>query len=192
MSILSTRESEVDMKKKSFLQRIFSILTAAGCVLLFSSCTGEKSNLEPVSNFDVEKYMGSWYEIARTPNPFEKDLSSVKAIYTLEKDGSVKVINSGILPDGKRKTIAGKAFMDGKAGEGLLKVSFFRPFYGEYKIVKLSPQYKYSIVVSGRKYMWILSRTPRLTLQDEKEVLSFLEKHSFREMDLIWEQKEKK
>ena len=180
------------MKKKRFFRQIFNGLTIAGCALLFSSCTGEKSPLKPVNNFDVEKYMGKWYEIARTPNPFEKDLSSVKAIYTLEKDGSVKVINSGILPDGKRKTIAGKALMDGKAGEGLLKVSFFRPFYGEYKIVKLSPQYKYSIVVSGRKYLWILSRTPRLTLQDEKEVLSFLEKHSFREMDLIWEQKEKK
>ena len=173
------------MKKKRLIKQIFNGLIAAGCTFLFSSCTGEKSPLKPVNNFDVEKYMGVWYEIARTPNPFEKDLSSVKAIYTLEKDGSVKVINSGILPDGKRKTIAGKAVMDGKAGEGLLKVSFFRPFYGEYKIVKLSPQYKYSIVVSGRKYLWILSRTPRLEPQDEKEVFSFLEKHSFKWTDLI-------
>ena len=173
------------MKEKRLIKQIFNGLIAAGCAFLFSSCTGEKSPLTPVNNFDVEKYMGEWYEIARTPNPFEKDLSSVKAVYTLEKDGSVKVVNSGILPDGKRKMITGKALIAGKAGEGLLKVTFFPPFYGEYKIVKLSPQYKYSIVVSGRKYLWILSRMPRLEPQDEKEVFSFLEKHSFKWKELI-------
>ena len=178
------------MKKRSFGKCVGN-LTILLCTFLLSSCMYRKTSLPPVTDFDVKKYMGKWYEIARTPNPFEKDLSSVTAIYTLEKDGSVKVINSGILPDGKRKTIAGKALMDGKAGEGLLKVSFFRPFYGEYKIVKLSPQYEYSIVVSGKKYLWILSRTPRLTPENEKAVFSFLEKHSFDLKSLIRGQERK-
>ncbi|MBR2364302.1 MAG: lipocalin family protein [Lentisphaeria bacterium] len=174
------------MKKKRFLQQIFNALTAAGCTLLFSSCMGEKSTLEPVSNFNLEKYMGSWYEIARTPNPFEKNLIAVKATYTLEKNGSVKVVNSGLLPDGKRKYITGKAFADGKEGEGLLKVSFFRPFYGEYKIVKLSPRYKYSIVVSGKKYLWVLARSSTLTPAEKEEILEFLEKNSLETEKLIW------
>lgn len=165
------------MKKKRFFRQIFNRLFIAGCALLFSSCTGEKSPLKPVNHFDAAKYMGVWYEIARTPNPFEKNLSSVTATYTLEKDGSVKVVNSGFLPDGKRKNITGKAIAADKSGSGSLKVTFFPPFYGEYKIVKLAPDYRYSVVVSGKKYLWILSRTAELSGKDKKEILSFLEEN---------------
>ena len=163
------------MKKKIFPARTVINYFFSICILLLSSCTGEKNPLPPVKTFDAAKYTGEWYEVARTPNPFEKALSRVRAVYTLNKDGSLKVVNSGFRPDGKRKSITGKALLNDKNGAGLLKVTFFPPFYGEYRIIKLSPDYRYSVVVSGKKYLWILSRTEKLPEKDKKEILSFLE-----------------
>ena len=165
------------MKKKIFPARTVINYFFSICILLLSSCTGEKNPLPPVKTFDAAKYTGEWYEVARTPNPFEKALSRVRAVYTLNKDGSLKVVNSGFRPDGKRKSITGKALLNDKNGAGLLKVTFFPPFYGEYKIVKLASDYRYSVVVSGKKYLWILSRTAELSGKDKKEILSFLEEN---------------
>ena len=177
-------------KKNSFRLRFFWFATASFSAAVFlSSCiVGEKSPLEAVKDFQAEKYMGKWHEIARTPNPFEKDLFRVSAFYSLEKDGSVTVVNEGVLPDGGRKRITGKALSAGSKGEGLLKVTFFRPFYGEYRIVKLSGDYRYSVVVSGKKYLWILAREQTLSPKEKEEILSFLEKHSFDVSKLIWEE----
>lgn len=177
-------------KKNSFRLKAFWSASASFAAMLFlSSCVvGEKSPFAAVKDFHAEKYMGKWHEIARTPNPFEKDLTHVRAFYSLEKDGSVKVVNEGVLPDGRRKRITGKALFAGPEGEGLLKVTFFWPFYGEYRIVKLSGNYEYSVVVSGKKYLWILARTPTLSHRDKEEILSFLEKHSFDVSKLIWEE----
>jgi apolipoprotein D and lipocalin family protein len=118
----------------------------------------------PVKNFNLEKYLGVWYEIARMPSPFEKNLVNITATYKLRDDGKVDVINEGnkSTKEGKKQTARGKAKFAGNKDVGYLKVSFFWPFCADYIVVSLdSANYQYSMVVSG-KYLWILSRTPKL------------------------------
>jgi apolipoprotein D and lipocalin family protein len=120
----------------------------------------------PIKGFMVEKYLGTWYEIARMPVSFEKDLVNVTATYELRKDGKVKVINQGYkkTKQGKRKVAYGKAKFAGSPDVGHLRVSFFGPFYADYIIVALDTvAYQYVMVTgNSHKYLWVLSRTPKL------------------------------
>lgn len=120
----------------------------------------------PVNGFELSKYLGTWYEIVRMPVSFERDLVAVTATYGLQKNGTVSVLNQGHknIVQGKLKKAHGKAKFAGNTDVGHLKVSFFWPFYADYIIVALDQQdYQYAMVVSeGFKYLWILSRTPRL------------------------------
>ncbi len=121
------------------------------------------ATMEAVKNFDLNRYLGTWYEIARLPATFEKDLIRVTATYSLKENGKVKVENSGTnSKTSKRKTAIGKAKFAGKTDVGHLKVSFFGPFYADYTIVVLDSDYRYAMVGSSIKYLWILSRTPEL------------------------------
>ncbi len=116
-----------------------------------------------VTGFRLSEYLGDWYEIARLPHKFERGLMEVQASYTLRPDGKVQVVNSGI-KEGTAKTITGIAKFKDKETTGCLRVSFFRPFYGDYKIIYLDPGYSLSIVTSSTKdYLWILARTKKLT-----------------------------
>ncbi|MGP1717549.1 MAG: lipocalin family protein [Methylophilus sp.] len=132
-----------------------------------------------VRSFNPELYLGKWYEIARLDNAFEKGLEQVTAHYSLQSDATIKVVNRGFNPQEKKSHEAvgiAKFVKDANADgnrSGKLKVSFFRPFYGEYNILELDqPQlaqpgaqkrdYQYALVSSGRQYLWILSRTPQL------------------------------
>lgn len=142
------------------------------CVpLLLISCVAQ-NKLSAVNNFKLEKYLGKWYEIARLPNKFEKNLTHVTAEYSLNSDGSVGVLNSGYdVLKNKRSSASGKAKFKADTTTGLLKVSFFWPFSASYKIVLLDANYQYAVVVSsGYNYLWILSRTPQM----EKPVLDKL------------------
>lgn len=114
----------------------------------------------PVENFDVERYMGKWYEIARLPLRFEKKMIYTTANYSLNQDGSVKVVNSGYkVTEDEWKTAEGRAIFRGDTSRGALKVSFFGPFYTGYNVVALDDDYQYALVI-GRStdYAWILSR----------------------------------
>lgn len=115
--------------------------------------------------------MGKWYEIARYDHFFEKGMTHVMAIYSLEKDGKIRVVNSGI-KNGKSKEVIGKAKQpDPIDYPGRLKVSFFLWFYADYYILELDNDYQYAIIGSSSdKYLWILSRTPELP----KETLDML------------------
>jgi apolipoprotein D and lipocalin family protein len=140
-----------------------------------SACNKKESTQEipAVTNFEVKKYLGDWYEIARLPHSFEKDMEYVKANYSLNPDGTIKVINSGI-KHGKQKSIHGIAKFKGDHNIGNLEVSFFRPFWGLYKIIYLNSDYETAIVTSSTKnYLWLLSRTPQIT-EIEKNI--FIEK----------------
>ncbi len=140
-----------------------------------SACNQEEStkNLVAVENFDLDKYLGDWYEIARLPHVFEKNMEYVKATYSLNSDGTVKVQNSG-MKNGKAKSIVGIAKFKGAENIGDLQVSFFRPFWGQYKIIYLSEDYSLAIVTSSTKdYLWLLARTPEI---DEKLIDEFLKK----------------
>lgn len=142
-----------------------------GALLLLLMTPGElaspESNSKPlrtVGNVDLNRYRGTWYEIARYPNRFQRDCASdTTAEYTLRKDGKVQVVNSCRQKDGKTKTARGTAKVADKKSNAKLRVTFFWPFYGDYWVIGLSPDYRYAIVGEPkRKYLWILSRTPEL------------------------------
>jgi len=119
----------------------------------------------PIQNIEIAKYLGTWYEIARYPNWFEKDLVGVTAIYSLKDNNHIKVLNQGYVKilNGKRKQIVGDAWMPNKQKKGSLKVSFFKPFSAGYYIVAIDKDYQYALVLSDSpNYLWILSRKPIL------------------------------
>ena len=131
--------------------------------LSLTGCTGKPSNVEPVDNFDLDRYLGKWYEIARLDHSFERGLSKVTAEYSLRDDGGVRVINRGYSnTKGEWNEAEGKAYFVENNDTGFLKVSFFGPFYGSYIIFELDHEdYQYSLI-SGpdESYLWILARTP--------------------------------
>lgn len=133
--------------------------------LLFTGCVGIPENVKPVDNFDVHRYLGKWYEIARLDHAFERGLTRVSAEYTLREDGGLKVVNRGYSAEkDKWKEAVGKAYFVEEPSKGYLKVSFFGPFYGSYVIMDLDhDNYQYSLVCGPDKsYLWILSRTPAM------------------------------
>jgi apolipoprotein D and lipocalin family protein len=149
------------------------ILVFCGIFFLFSGQVSSASpRYQPVSNFELNRYLGKWYEIARLPFKYEKDLVNVTATYSLRKDGKVKVVNEGFknTKNGKHKVAKGKAKFGKNLDLGYLRVSFFGPFYGDYIIVELDPEYTYAMVASTSKYLWILSRESRM----DKAVLDTL------------------
>ena len=125
------------------------------------SCKSSK-DLPTVAKVDIEKYAGKWYEIARLPNSFEKNLERITATYTPKSDGNIEVLNQGFSTEIKEKVskAKGKAWIPNADFPGRLKVSFFWPFAGNYYIIFLDENYKYALVGDpSRKYLWILSRT---------------------------------
>lgn len=133
-------------------------------IALFASCAfadDKKMELQTVSNIDLNKYIGTWYEIARYPNRFQKDCAdSVTANYSFRDDGKIKVVNQCRKADGKIKTATGKAKIADKKTNAKLKVSFFWIFYGNYWIIDLDENYQYAVIGEpDRDYLWILSRT---------------------------------
>ncbi|OIQ00746.1 MAG: lipocalin [Zetaproteobacteria bacterium CG2_30_46_52] len=134
-------------------------------VLLLSSCVSLPTGVTPVQDFSLQRYLGTWYEVARLDHSFERGLSHVTATYSLREDGGVRVINRGYSAEDKVwEEAEGKAYFVRQADEGYLKVSFFGPFYGAYIIFSLDKDYAYSFV-SGpdTDYLWLLSRTPEVS-----------------------------
>ena len=120
---------------------------------------------EPISGFQLERYLGKWYEIARLPARFENGLVNVTANYSSRPDGKIQVLNEGYkkTKDGKRVSAIGKAKFAGSKDKGHLKVSFFGPFYANYVIIELDKEkYSYAIVASSMRYLWILCRQPQI------------------------------
>ena len=166
----------LSLRAKKYLWIVF--------VVFCSSCTFhsiKEIKMEPVEGFEIEKYLGKWYEIARLPNWFEKDLIKVTATYELMSNGKVKVTNEGFNTKKEKYSKAtGKAVFAADTDIGHLKVSFFGPFYADYKVIELDREaYGYAMVASSSKYLWILSRSPQLDdkitqiLVDKAESLGF-------------------
>jgi apolipoprotein D and lipocalin family protein len=134
-------------------------------VIFLSGCVGVPENVKPVQNFELRKYLGKWYEIARLDHSFERGLSHVTADYSMRNDGGVRVINRGYSSKNKTwKQAEGKAYFVDGSDIGYLKVSFFGPFYGSYVVFGLDQNnYQYSLVSGPKKsYLWILARKPIL------------------------------
>ncbi len=138
-----------------------------------SGCTGIPDNVIAVKGFELERYLGTWYEIARLDHRFERGLDHISATYTLREDGGIDVLNKGRNQEtGEWEQAEGRAYFVGSSDEGRLKVSFFGPFYSGYNIIALDrEQYGYALVTGpDRSYLWILSREPTLP----KEILNRL------------------
>ncbi len=144
-----------------FLSFILLLLLASGCSV------APPEGVAPVTGFQLPRYLGTWYEVARLDHRFERGLEAVTAEYAMRDGGGVTVTNRGWnTADGEWDEARGKAFFTGTPDTASLKVSFFGPFYGGYHVLALdesAADYRYSMI-SGpdRGYLWILSRTPEL------------------------------
>ncbi len=140
-----------------------------GCVaLLLIGCLGMPDSVQPVNGFQLENYLGKWYEVARLDHQFERGLSKVSAEYQLGEDGSVRVLNQGFsAQDNEWQQAEGKAYFVDDNNQGYLKVSFFGPFYGSYVVFELDKvNYQYAFVSGpNHDYLWLLSRSA--TVSDE-------------------------
>ena len=152
--------------------------------MLLGICFGGPAfaaDLPVIQDFDLNRYLGRWYEIARLDHRFERGLEDVTATYSLRDDEKVKVVNRGYKPEkGSWSTATGKAKYAGSENEGRLLVSFFGPFYGGYNILHLEPDYSLALVGGDSpKYLWILSRKPSIpdstyrSLQEKASKLGF-------------------
>lgn len=149
------------------LRRVCSgrgVFLAALCTTI-TGCLGMPDNVTAVEDFQLERYLGTWYEIARLDHRFERGLSRVQAQYSLREDKGIRVINRGFdAKNGQWSEAEGKAYFLGDSDIGRLKVSFFGPFYGAYNIVDLDHKdYRYAMVTGASiRYLWILARDPQL------------------------------
>lgn len=156
--------------------------------VFLTGCTGIPKGIEPVQNFDYQRYLGKWYEIARLDHSFERGLQRVSAEYALRDDGGIKVINRGFnTAKNKWEEAEGKAYFVEDSKQGYLKVSFFGPFYGSYVIFDLGKNYEYSLITSHKKsFLWLLSRTPTIDEAVKKQLLAKMDSLGFNTKDLIF------
>lgn len=168
--------------------KILALACSIGLVALLNSCASIPKNAKAVKNFDIDRYLGTWYEIARFDFRFEKDLDNVSAQYSLNKEGNVIVLNSGYnykKAEWKKADGLGKFRANKDVAE--LKVSFFGPFYAGYNIVALDENYQYALVAGKNlKYLWILSRTKNIPQEVKSNYLRIAEEIGYDTSKLIW------
>ena len=162
---------------------IGSIFFTAGVPAnLFSEGAKAMPTVQTVKFVDLQRYLGTWYEISKYPQRFERNCFGVTANYSLRKDGLIKVVNAcrkGSL-NGPEKLAVGKAWIVNKVTNSQLKVQFFWPFAGEYWIIDLGANYEYAVVgSSNRKYLWVLSRTPQLEEKTYAAILQRIEQQGY-------------
>lgn len=172
------------------MKRLFLTLAmfATTLILPFSlSARDNQIDNTPVRSLELSRYLGRWYEIARFDHRFERDMTGTVAVYTLKDNGTIRVENSGWKND-KYKMSIGKAKLADAVNEpALLRVSFFGPFYSDYRVLMLDEYYRYALVGSGSsKYLWILSRTPDLPYHARLDILREAQRRGYDTNQLIW------
>ena len=164
------------------------LISLVSCLVL-AGCTGYPKTVTPVKEFDLKRYAGRWYEIARLDHSFERGMEQVTADYTILEDGSVEVVNRGFSrEESKWKEAVGRAAFARSQDEGYLTVSFWGPFYSSYVVFDLDRQnYRYAFVSGpNASYLWLLARTPEV---DPKTLALFVEtaeEKGFKTEDLIF------
>ena len=168
-----------------------SLFLLGAALLLFGCVGGDDSGpppLETVAKIDLERYAGEWFEIARYPNRFQRDCPASKATYTLLPDGELEVFNQ-CYDQGYRnllRSVKGKARVVDPGTNAKLKVTFFRPFSGDYWIIGLGDDYEYAVVGHpDRKYLWILSRSPEMPEELYSRITDNLKKQGYDPRRLI-------
>lgn len=145
--------------------RCGGVLLAIVAILGVQGCTSPPEGVIPVDGFQVERFLGTWYEILRLDHGFERGLSQVTATYSLREDGGIDVVNRGYdEAAGQWREAVGRAYFTGSTSVGSLKVSFFGPFFGGYHVIALDRDNYSHALVSGptREYLWVLARNPRV------------------------------
>ena len=166
------------MTMKKFFLMAFLASMLMGCE------STSKVNNSTVAALDLNRYLGSWYEIARFDHPFERGIYYSMAHYTLRDDGKIDVLNTGI-KDGRAEDA--KAIAKTTEVPGLLRVSFFGPFFSDYRVMMVDSDYRYALVGgSTNRYLWILSRTRQLDSQTKREICDIAERRGYDTRDLIW------
>lgn len=169
------------------MEKISKSLILICIMFLFTACSSKNPPLQTVEKVDLERYLGTWYEIARYEHFFEKDCKNVSANYSIMDEETIKVINKCTkIQTNEKKEALGRAYATDFTNSKL-KVSFFRPFYGDYWVLILDEKYDYVVVgTPSREYLWILSRTSNLDEKIKKEILQKLPTLGFDTSKLIW------
>ncbi len=172
------------LSRMTFKYLSFSLLI----LVALSGCTGMPEGVEPVTDFDKSRYLGTWHEIARLDHSFERGLVDVKAEYSVRDDGAVRVVNSGTDSEtGEYRVAEGHAKFVGDEGTAHLKVSFFGPFYGSYVVFELDPDYRYAFVAGyNTDYLWLLARDIDISDDLRKSFTDRAQALGFTVDDLVW------
>lgn len=154
----------------------------------FSSCSTIPKGVVAVQPFVKENYLGKWYEIARIDFKYEKDLNNTTAEYSLNTDGTIKVVNKGYnTKKEKWQEAVGKAKFVGDDNLAMLKVSFFGPFYSGYNVIALDADYNHALIAGeSHKYLWILSREPSIPDEVKQKYLKVAQDFGYNTSDLLW------
>lgn len=157
-------------------------------LLPFQSCgSANKIDNTPVPKFELDRFLGQWYEIARYDHKFERGLNRVTAEYSMRDDGKVRVLNTGY-KDGVKQTAEGKAkVVNPELGDGYLKVAFFWIFYADYRVLLIDEDYQYALIGSKKdNYLWIMSRTPSIDEETRTILLEEAQSRGYDTNRLIW------
>lgn len=147
------------------MRRIAPWLQLAAVTALLGGCGGTHPPLPTVERVELDRYLGTWYEIARYPAPFQEGCVATSATYSLRDGGGIRVLNRCLVErfDGELREAEGRAKIVDEATNAKLKVTFFWPFYGDYWVLGLGPHYEWALVGEpSRKYLWILSRSRQM------------------------------
>ena len=174
-------------------QIIRNLLTGTIGIFALSSCATIPKGATAVKPFNKDRYLGKWYEIARLDFRYERNLNNTSANYTLNNDGTIKVVNRGYnYKKDKWKQAVGKAKMAGEHDEGRLKVSFFGPFYSAYNVIALDSTYSYALVAGKNlDYLWILARETSIPEKIKKKYLIIATEVGYDISSLIWPEHDK-
>ena len=147
-------------------------------------CSKSTTDNSVVTNFDLNRFLGSWYEIARFDHRFERGMEHTKANYTLREDGKVTVLNTGIK---NGKSTEAKGIAKQTDTPALLRVSFWGPFYSDYRIMLLDDDYQYALIGSGSEdYLWVLTRAPKISDEIKDKILAEARRRGYNTDKLIW------
>lgn len=170
-----------------FRLRLLALLAS---LFMLAACasTQPPPGITAVTPFQLQRYLGRWYELARLDHRFERGMTDVSASYQLQPDGSVRVVNRGFdTAAGQWREAIGKALFTGTPTTASLKVSFFGPFYGGYHVAALDPDYAWALVVGpDRSYCWILARTPQLEPAQREAIVARARALDIDSSALIW------
>ena len=163
-------------------------LALSALALSLSSCVSIPEGAKAVSPFNLDKYLGKWYEIARLDFKYERGLSEVTAEYSRSGENTIRVLNRGFnKAENQWKESVGKAKPVGEADEARLKVSFFGPFYSGYNVIAIDPDYRYALVAGDNlKYLWLLSREKTMPQEIKDKYLEQARSLGYRTEDLVW------